>query len=95
MTERFEQAAVEAPHRLTLDGRRRLNLDGVRDVESFDENTVVLETVRGTLVIRGEGLRLQSLSLEGGQAAVDGTVDALIYEDTDRGGGGFLHRLFG
>ena len=95
MSERYEQPAVEAPHRLTLDGRRRLNLDGVRDVESFDDNTIVLETARGTLVIRGEGLRLQSLSLEGGQAAVDGTVDALIYEDAERGGGGLLHRLFG
>ncbi|MDO4845753.1 MAG: sporulation protein YabP [Oscillospiraceae bacterium] len=95
MTERYEQPAVEAPHRLTLDGRRRLSLDGVRDVESFDENTIVLHTARGTLVIRGEGLQLQSLSLEGGQVAVDGTVDALIYEDAERNEGGFLRRLFG
>ena len=95
MTERYEQPAVEAPHKLLLDGRRRLSLDGVRDVESFDENLIVLQTERGTLVIRGEGLHLQSLSLEGGQAAVDGTVDALIYEDAERSGGGFLRRLFG
>ncbi len=95
MAERYEQPAVEAPHRLTLDGRRRLELDGVRDVESFDESLLILETVRGTLVIRGEGLRLQSLSPEGGQISVEGRVDALSYEDTERGGGGFLRRLFG
>ena len=95
MTEHYEQPAVEAPHRLALDGRRRLNLDGVHDVESFDENLLVLETARGTLVVRGEGLRLQSLSPDGGQVNVEGQIDALIYEDAERGGGGFLHRLFG
>lgn len=95
MSERYEQPAVEAPHRLILDGRRRLDLDGVRDVESFDETMLVLETARGTLVVRGEGLHLQSLSPEGGQVNVEGRIDALIYEDTERGGGGFLRRLFG
>lgn len=90
----YEEKKLDSPHRLTLDGRNRLTVSGVSDVESFDEQSVVLHTVRGTLVVRGQGLHLQMLSLEGGQAAVDGEVDSLTYEDTAPGGG-FFARLFG
>ena len=73
--------ALEAPHQLQLDSRARLHMTGVIEVESFDESTIVLTTTRGTLIVRGEGL-------------VDGTVDALTYEDSQPAGS-FLARLFG
>ena len=91
----YEEKTLELPHKVTLESRNRLNLTGVTEVESFDEAMVVLHTTRGTLVVRGEGLHLQLLSLDGGQVHVDGTVDSLTYEDTVPGGGGFLARLFG
>lgn len=90
----YEEKALELPHKVTLDSRNRLNMTGIKEVESFDEGMVVLHTTRGTLVVRGEGLHLQLLSLDGGQVHVDGTVDSLIYEDTGSQGG-FLSRLFG
>lgn len=92
----YEDKALELPHKVTLEGRNRLNLSGVKEVESFDEGMVVLHTTRGTLVVRGDGLHLQLLSLDGGQVHVDGTVNSLTYED--HGGaqaGGFFARLFG
>jgi sporulation protein YabP len=79
---------------MELDGRSRLSVTGVQDVESFDEETVVLVTVQGTMVVRGEGLHLQMLSLESGQVTVEGRVDSMTYED-DAPGGGFFARLFG
>ncbi len=69
-------------------------VSGVSDVESFDEQTVVLHTVRGTLIIRGRDLHMQMLSLEGGQISIDGVVDALAYEDDGRESGGLFSRLF-
>lgn len=90
-----EEKALEQPHKLTLDGRRQLTMNGVTEVESFDEEMVVLHTVKGTLVVRGTGLHLQMLSLEGGQVHVDGLVDSLTYEDQTPGGSSFLSRLFG
>ena len=91
----YEEKALELPHKITLDSRSRLNMTGIKEVESFDEGMVVLHTTRGTLVVRGEGLHLQLLSLDGGQVLVDGTVDSLTYEDTGREAGSFLARLFG
>ena len=91
----YEEKALENPHKITLDGRSRLTMTGVTEVESFDENMIVLNTTRGTLVIRGEGLHLQLLSLDGGQVHVDGPVVSLPYEDSAREAGGFFARLFG
>lgn len=81
------------PHHVVLEGRNDLSVSGVEDVESFDENTIVMATVKGTLVVRGEGLHIEKLSLDGGDLKVEGTVDSLVYEDDGREKGGFLARL--
>lgn len=84
----------ELPQKLILEDRKRLSVTGVQDVESFDENAVVLHTNHGLLIVRGKELQLKQLSVDGGQVSVNGTVDALIFEE-GRKDGGFLVRLFG
>ena len=84
---------MQQPHELRLDNRARLSVSGVREVESFDETVVVLSTVRGLLVIRGQKLQLQALSIDGGQVSVHGLIDTLAYEEEQKTTG-FLRRLF-
>ena len=83
------------PHKLTLSQRNSLNITGVTEVVSFDDESVVLRTELGTLVVQGRDLQLKTLSTEGGQVAVEGTVAALIYEEPRQQKGGWMHRLFG
>ena len=85
---------MELSHKLTLNERSKLTLTGVTEVVSFEENTVILKTALGTLIIQGRQLQLKTLSLEGGQVEVQGTVCALSYEEP-KSGGGFLRRLIG
>lgn len=80
------------PHRLCLNERQQLTMTGVTEVVSFEETAVVLHTALGTLTVQGSGLQLKTLSLEGGQVAVDGDISALIYEEPRLGG---WRRLFG
>ena len=82
------------PHKLTLTERNTLTMTGVTEVVSFDDTTVVLHTTLGTLVVQGRDLQLKTLSLEGGQVAVDGSISALIYEEPGAPGGWF-RRLLG
>ena len=82
------------PHHLTLDGREKLTLSGVDHVERFDENEIVLHTSMGELIVTGENLHIDRLSLDGGDMSVSGTVASLIYEETDSRSGGFFSRLF-
>ena len=84
-----------APHRLTLDGRDKLTVSGVEDVERFDENEIVMNTTEGLLIVSGENLHIGKLSLDGGELHVDGRVDALSYEDGGGARGGLFSRLFG
>lgn len=79
---------------MVIEERKSLTVSGVEDVERFDENTIVLSTSLGTMVVTGEDLHIEKLSLDGGDLKVEGEIDSITYED-DGGGsrGGFLARL--
>lgn len=81
------------PHRLTLIERSKLTVTGVTEVVSFDDTMVALQTGLGSLTVQGNQLQLKTLSLEGGQVDVEGSISALSYEEPSRGG--WLSRLFG
>lgn len=83
-----------AGHHVILEGRESLSVSGVEEVESFDENAIVMHTVKGVLVVRGEDLHIEKLSLDGGDLKVEGAVDSLTYEEDAGDRGGFLARLF-
>lgn len=82
------------PHKLTLDGRKKLTVTGVTEVVSFDEAAVIARTELGTLVVQGKDLQLKTLLPEGGQVAVEGVISALAYEEP-RPEGSLWKRLLG
>lgn len=82
----------QLPHKLTLNERKQLTMTGVSEVVSFDDTAVVLHTSQGTLVVQGKELQLKTLSLDGGQVVVDGTISAFSYEEP-RAAGSWLSRL--
>ena len=84
----------QLPHRLTLDERRKLTVSGVTEVVSFDETTVIVGTELGILTVQGQQLQLKTLSVEGGQIAVEGDISSLQYEEPPQKVG-FMRRLFG
>lgn len=80
-------------HSLRLEDRAKLSVSGVREVESFDEESVVLHTPHGVLVIRGTQLHLQTLSIDGGNVIVNGCVQSLSYEEAQKSSGFFARLL--
>lgn len=88
-------AHAQANHNLIIEARSRAAVSGVVDVESFDENEIIMETTMGVLFVRGSGLRIEKLSLDTGDVIIEGSVDRFEYEDQVREpGGGFFGRLF-
>ena len=87
-------AQEQMPHRLALLERKKLTVTGVAEVISFEDTSVILQTGMGTLTVQGSTLQLKTLSLEGGQVEVDGSVSALAYEEP-RQTAGWKRRLFG
>lgn len=80
-------------HNIIIEQRKKLNLSGVTDVVEFEDETVVLKTVMGSLTVKGENLHIGSFSTTSGDIDIDGKVIALVYTDNDAGKGGFLRRL--
>ena len=81
------------PHKLVLEERKMLTMTGVSEVVSFEEDAVVLRTSLGMLTVHGAQLQLKMLSLDGGEVAIEGMVNAFVYEQP-RQSGGMLRRFF-
>ena len=81
-------------HNVRMEGRRRLTVSGVNDVESFDDNSVVANTAAGLLIIKGSSLHIDKLSLDTGELNMSGQIDCLEYEDDAAPSEGFFARLF-
>ena len=86
-------AAVKKPHNIAMEGRKQLSVSGVEEVESFDEQEIVMTTVCGGLVIRGEDLSISRLSVDSGDVNVQGMITSLCYEESESGGS-LWSRLF-
>lgn len=76
--------------------RKLLEISGVINVESFDNEEFLLETECGFLAIKGQNLHIKNLSLEQGLVAIEGIVHGLNYLEGNAGekSKGFLGKLF-
>lgn len=84
-------------HQLSLNDRKEAKLTGIRDVRSFDDHEIILETDLGVLMIRGTELHMGRLTLEKGEVDITGRVDNLIYSELKgytKSGESLLKRLF-
>ena len=84
-------------HKLTLSNRKSCTITGVTDVLSFDVAEILLETELGMLLIKGQDLHVNRLSLEKGEVDIEGRIDSLTYSDVKTAGKqaeSLLGRLF-
>ena len=84
------------PHNITIEGRERLIINGVRDVASFNESEVSLETEAGGLIIRGTDLHINRLSVDDGNLFIEGYIISCVYNDKIdiKKTGNFLSNIF-
>ena len=90
-----ERTQAEQQHALILKGRGKLSVSGAVDVQNFDESLVSMETSLGLLLVRGSGLHIERLSLEGGELELEGEIDSMEYEESGQHRGGLFTRIFG
>lgn len=85
---------IKLPHNMILEDRRSLSVSGVEDVDSYDENTVVLFTQLGELTIRGKNLHISKLNVDTGELSMDGEIYAIVYsEEAQKKQGGIFSKL--
>ncbi|NLW39464.1 MAG: sporulation protein YabP [Tissierellia bacterium] len=64
-----------------IEDRNKVTITGVEQVESFNDNTIVLKTVKGGMIIKGEGLNVGKLNLDDGNVKIDGVINGINYMD--------------
>lgn len=79
----MEEKKEIRPHSCLMSNRSSVALTGVREVVSFDENQVIIDTDLGLLTIKGKDLHVSRLTVEKGELDVDGTVDMLAYSSNE------------
>lgn len=93
----MEDVHITKNHRFSLDGRKHGILTGIREVESFDTQLVVLATEQGRLTIKGNELHVTRLDVDKGELEFSGLVDSMAYSEIRTAGQmttGVLKRLF-
>lgn len=84
------------PQNIILENREKLTLFGVRDVLSFDDQIVIVETELGLLTIKGQNLKITKLSIDTGDVVVEGDILNLGYSEKtlDKKGTSIMNKLF-
>ncbi|WP_138419994.1 sporulation protein YabP [Aquibacillus sediminis] len=86
----------QADHHVTMHNRRNLEISGVKEVDSFDNEEFLLQTVMGYLIVRGENLQMKNLDVEQGNVSIKGKIYELSYLDEQHGekAKGLFSKLF-
>lgn len=69
------------PHKVTIEGRERMTVTSVEDVDSFNENEIIFLTGLGMMTVTGEDLHIAKLNLEEGVLVIDGALESVDYAD--------------
>lgn len=68
---------------IVLENREKLNVTGIHDVFSFDDQIIIIETELGLLTIKGEDLKINKLSLDTSDFVVEGRINSLNYSSQE------------
>ena len=69
---------------IILENRNKLSVSGVKDVLSFDDLVVIMETELGLLTVKGESLKINKLSIDTSEVIVEGEINSLSYSEQNK-----------
>lgn len=81
-------------HIIKLNDRKNIIISGVKRINNFDDKEFNIDTVMGSIVIRGEGLEMIKLDTIEGNVTIKGKVNSLSYSDVVSKDNSFFMKLF-
>lgn len=90
-----KKAAKPRMQNLILENREKMSITGVIDVESFNDECIIIDTELGVLIIRGDDLHINKLNLDNSELNIEGEICSCEYKDRDGSkSGGFWSKMF-
>lgn len=72
-------------HDLSLTSRKELVVTGVKNIDSFDSEEFLIQTVLGFLHIKGSNLTLDKMDNDNNELVIKGQVDSMSYVSGQKG----------
>ncbi|NLX62152.1 MAG: sporulation protein YabP [Tissierellia bacterium] len=80
---------------ILVEDRNRASITGVEQVESFNDNTIILKTIKGGMIIKGENLNVDKLNLDDGNVKISGIINGINYVEKISGQkGNIIGKIF-
>jgi len=89
-----DKRVLKMQHNLIMENRKNLTVTGVMDIDSFDEQTVIVFTEHGELTIKGQNLHINKIDVDTGDLLMEGEIDIISYSDNQPQKGGLFSKLF-
>ena len=70
-------------HGISISERKNVIVNGVKKIESFDNEEFLMDTTLGFLSIKGESLEIIKLDTYQGNVSIKGKIDSLSYSDNN------------
>lgn len=71
-------------HNIIMENREKISMSGIKKVDNFDDQTIILLTEMGELTIKGENLHISKMDVDTGDLKVTGKIYGLIYNETQK-----------
>ncbi len=71
-------------HNITINERKNITLTGIKKLNSFDDTEFFVDSVMGSILIKGENLELINLDTYTGKLSIKGKIDSFSYLDGGR-----------
>ena len=89
-----EDKTIYKSQNIVIEDRNRISISGVEQVDSFNDTTIVLSTIKGGLSIKGEELNISKLNLDEGSVKISGMINSLIYISKEGVPKNFIGKIF-
>lgn len=94
-----EEKKISKPkvQNVIIENREKMSISGVIDVESFNDESIIIDTELGVLIIRGGDLRISKLNLDSSDLNIEGDIFSCEYNDREGSrskGVGFFSKMF-
>ena len=87
---------IGTAHNLSINERKQISMSGIKKIVSFDSEEFLLDSIMGTLLLKGENLEIIKLDTHDGNVSIKGKVNQITYLDGQEKvkEDSFIHKLF-
>ena len=75
---------INLNHTINIVERKSISLTGIKKLNSFDDSEFFVDSIMGSIIIKGDSLELIKLDTFQGSLSIKGKINSIIYMDSNK-----------